>query len=186
MESNLIIYSNIYPWNGRWRRGDKEFMSKIWDFEALRILDKLAKKKEVVLTPYQHEIFECSLPCSNLPKGDNPWGHDAKGTRVCFCRNSRCAKFTECRGGNGMISEREREIWSRGNQNGLGRFNEIWEINRNWHADDCKWHNIVLDNAYKGEEFEKVPQVDPNARHDPKFGFEYPDDEEFEDVALHG
>ena len=113
MQSNLIIYSNIYPWNGRWQHGDREFMSKIWDVAALRILDNLEKKKEVELTPYQREIFECVLPCPELPRGDNPWGHAKDGRRVCLCRKFRCSRFKECRGKNGVLSERDGTVEAR-------------------------------------------------------------------------
>ena len=184
MQSNLIIYSNIYPWNGRWQHGDREFMSKIWDVAALRILDNLEKKKEVELTPYQREIFECVLPCPELPRGDNPWGHAKDGRRVCLCRKFRCSRFKECRGKNGVLSKRECDVWNSGSQSGLDRFNELWEANRNWHKEENSTCNVDLGRIYAAEEFYDVPKVDKNAIPDPKVGFEYPDDEEFEDIGL--
>ena len=43
---------------------------------------------------------------------------------------------------------------------------------------------IDLGRIYAAEEFYDVPKVDKNAIPDPKVGFEYPDDEEFEDIGL--
>lgn len=188
MQSNLILYSNIYPWNGRWRGGDHEFMSKIWDVAALQALDSLEKKKEVELTPYQREIYECSIQCPELPRGDNPWGHDAVGKRICKCRNYSCARFLECRGGKAALGE-EYNVWISESEKGLDRFNELWEANCKWCRETSDYEtskigNIDLERVYATEEFEGVPQIDKNDIPDPKVGFEYPDDEEFEDVGL--
>lgn len=109
--SNLRLFSNIFPWKGRWRDGDQELVSKIWDDKALMVLKAAERKKELELSPYQDELYNCTIQCPSLPQGERPWGWIAAGVVACRCRNVKCWRFYDCRRGQD-VTEDERRIWA--------------------------------------------------------------------------
>ncbi len=176
--SNLRLFSNIFPWKGRWREGDQEFVSKIWDDKALMVLKVAARKKELELSPYQEELYNCTIQCPSLPNGERPWGWIAAGVVACRCRNVTCPRFYDCRRGQG-ITEDERGIWTGGNQDGLLDFGETWRENKEYVAEARNTGMIDLIKVFGQGEYEAISQRPKNPV-DPNVASGYPDDEEYE------
>lgn len=176
--SNLRLFSNIFPWKGRWREGDQEFVSKIWDDKALMLLKVAARKKELELSPYQEELYSCTIQCPSLPQGERPWGWITAGVVTCRCRNTQCPRFYDCRKGYD-ITEEEREIWAGGNQEGLLDFEGTWRQNRQHVAEPRNAGAIDLIKVFGQGEYESVSQRQRNPV-DPNVASGYPDDEEYE------
>ena len=177
--SNLRLFSNIYPWKGRWREGDQEFVAKIWDDKALNELKIDERKKEVSLTPYQKELFDCTIQCPHLPKGERPWGWIASGQIACRCRKTNCPRFRECRGEQGALTEREREIWSGGNREGLDAFEKTWLYNDAYIEKTRDTGSVDLIAVFSKGEYDPV-SANTVRRFDPNIASGYPDDEEYE------
>ena len=176
--SNLSLFSNVCLWKGRWREGDREFVSKIWDDKALGILKSAARKKELVLSPYQEKLYECTIQCPELPKGERPWGWIAAGKVGCRCRLESCPRFLSCREGRPM-TEDEREIWAGGNQEGLRGFEKTWRQNRECKGEERKTGGVDLIKVFGQGEYEPIARrVDASS--DPNVASGYPDDEEYE------
>ena len=133
--SNLRLYSNIFPWDGRWTASDADFISQIWDERALDNLRVAESHKECVLSEHQHEIIRHATQCPNLERGENPFGWRkivfsdgvSSVVKVCCCRKVGCEHFSECRPNVPDVPEREAEIWSQGNQDGLEEFARKWD-----------------------------------------------------------
>ena len=179
VKSNLKLFSNIYPWKGRWKDGDQEFAAKIWDDKALSVLKVAAQKKEICFTRYQEELYQCTIQCPRLPAGERPWGWIRTGETACFCRKSSCSYFSRCRSSNGDVSQKEKEIWYAGNQEGLAEFEKTWQINNKFEGEKREIADIDLIRVFGGGEYEKI-NTDRIKPFDPNIATGYPDDEEYE------
>ncbi len=190
--SNLRLYSNIFPWDGRWTASDADFISKIWDERALDNL-RVAEshRRECVLSEHQHEIIRHATPCPKLEMGENPFGWRkivrsdgvSSVVKVCCCRKVGCEHFSECRPNVREVPEREVEIWSQGNQDGLEEFARKWDSapSRPWggNVNPIDLSKVMRD----GEYTDNVPPVNPQKPVAPRCISGFPQDEEYVDVS---
>lgn len=178
-KSNLRLYSNIFPWKGRWKEGDGLFVSKIWDDKALAVLKVAERKRELTLTPYQESLYLCTVQCPRLPTGERPWGWVSVGKAACFCRKTNCARIRECRVENEVLSDKEKEVWIGGNQDGLEAFAEQWEKNRRSKTEVRNICNVNLFSVFNEGEYDAV-KSDAACPFEPRIASGYPDDEEYD------
>ena len=97
MSSNIRFESNIYPVVGT-IYSDKEFISKIWDYNRLRAIEQKGYQY-VPLSELQRRIIKEQPTCS-LNKEDPCWGmvNGDEGYRwVCMCTKKECPQFVSCR-----------------------------------------------------------------------------------------
>ena len=97
MSSNIKFESNIYPVVGT-IYSDREFVSKIWDYNRLRAIEQKGYQY-VPLSELQRRIIKEQPTCS-LNKEDPCWGMVKSGAEyrwVSMCTKTECPQFSACR-----------------------------------------------------------------------------------------
>jgi len=96
MKSNICIKSNIYI-NYTGSSSDAQFIAKIFDPEALRIM----KHQQGTLSLWrfsdeQEKVMDCNYECALDKSGDKSLGIDkSTGEFVCKCEYNSCKYFND-------------------------------------------------------------------------------------------
>ena len=97
MISNIAFESNVFPVNGS-VSSDKEYLSKIWDYNRIYSIDKRFQISSV-WGKLQRQILDEKPYCALNPH-DPCWGMKKDGDRyvwVSMCTKSSCSHFCDCR-----------------------------------------------------------------------------------------
>lgn len=101
MKSNIVFTSNLYTIN-KSIDSDIEFLSKIYDFNKLKKLDKryFSVSGHSVWNREQIKIIRELPVCGLNPYKDPCWGMTKQDDRIiwkCKCLHTECKYFSECR-----------------------------------------------------------------------------------------
>ena len=97
MTSNIVFESNVFPVNGS-ISSDKEYLSKIWDYNRIYSIDKRFRSASL-WGDLQRKILTEKPRCALNPQ-DPCWGMRKDGDRfvwVSMCTKSDCRYFADCR-----------------------------------------------------------------------------------------
>ena len=96
MEKNIKFISNIAPVLTKDIKNDENFLSKVFDIQALEEFEK----KNIKFSPLQQKIYNsCSGSCSFLDEKAYVWGQSTEhnGELICKCTQYDCVLFQDCR-----------------------------------------------------------------------------------------
>lgn len=110
MDTNIKFESNVYPVAGR-VTSDKEFLSKVWDYNRLRAI-VTGQGTSIPLSSLQRKIIQ-ELPTCSLNKEDPCWGMVKKNSEyrwVSMCTKTECRFFSSCRSQIPFEEEKEKDF----------------------------------------------------------------------------